>query len=320
MLSVAIGWAAPAGAAAYPNDPYYARQWNLRRIGAPDAWKVTKGKGVTIAIVDTGIDRRHEDLAKNLSPLSLDAIHGDARADDLCPGFCHGTGVASVAAAVTNNRVGIAGVAPEAKLMSIRVFSSIAGAAGPDVASGVMWAADHGAKVINLSLGIGLPVDPLLQDMFELSMIRATAKGSLVVAAAGNSALPFCSSPAFNPAVLCVGATNSLDQPTGFSNYGVRIDVMAPGQGIWMATRAGYTSAAGTSFAAPMVSGVGALLMSMGATNVLAANIIRTSAKQLGLPGYNTTYGFGRVDAAAAVNLCKQICPIVAPLAQAAVR
>ena len=214
-----------------------------------------------------------------------------------------------MAAAVTNNRKGIAGAAPKAKIMPVRAFGAISGADPADVADGVMWAADNGADVINLSLGAAIPVDPFVTDLQEVSLLYATAQGALVVAAAGNANQPFCSTPAFNPAVLCVGASDELDRLADFSNYFLRLDVVAPGTSILSTERFGYYSASqGTSVAAPFVAGVGALLMSMGASNFQAAQIIRSSAKDLGLPGYDNTYGFGRLDAKAAVELCKQVC------------
>lgn len=316
VAAVAVAWAAPAGAAAYPNDPYYGRQWALRRIGAPAAWKVARGKGVTIAILDTGINPTHEDLARKLVRDRFDAVKGTDRTDDFCPGFCHGTGVASVAAASTNNRLGIAGVAPDAKLMAVRVFGLGPGTNSEIISSGVMYAADHGANVINMSIGgnlLGVVTHPGIYDPtpeLELAaaILYANARGVLVVVSAGNEATPLCDEPALYPGTVCVGATDGLDQPAGFTNYGARLDVMAPGVGIWMANKVGYQVSQGTSFSAPIVSGVGALLMSMGANNYTAANLIRATSKDLGLPGYDLTYGFGRVDASAAVNLCKQVC------------
>lgn len=311
LLAVAIVvgavWSPSAGAAAFPNDPGYARQWFLRRIGVQEAWKTTKGKGVNIAIVDTGIDYRHPDLRANiLLKRQYDSINNDFDATDLQG---HGTSVAGVAAAVANNKQGVAGVAPEAKLMAVRAFSALEGAAIEDVGESVMWAADNGANVINLSLGGSTPLMATGNPGYDLSFPYAVAKGALVIAAAGNSADPFCGNPANTPAVLCVGATDSLDRLAGFSNYGLRLDVVAPGQGIYTtASPFGYSSSQGTSVASPVVAGLGALLMSMGANNVLAAVIIRASAKDLGLPGYDLTYGWGRVDAKAAVELCKQIC------------
>jgi thermitase len=306
VVAVGAVWTPSAGAVAFPNDPQYTRQWFLRRIGVQDAWKTTKGKGVNIAIVDTGIDYRHPDLRSNiLLKKQYDAINDDFDATDL---HGHGTSVAGVAAAVTNNKSGIAGVAPQAKLMAVRAFGALAGANPDDVGDAIMWAADNGAQVINLSLGASIPLI-FTGSMQDVAIPYALAKGSLVVAASGNSGDPFCSNPASNPAALCVGATDSLDRLAGFSNYGLRLDVVAPGQGIYTtAAPYGYGSSSGTSLASPVVAGLGALLMSMGANNVLAGLIIRASAKDLGLPGYDLTYGWGRVDAKAAVEMCKQIC------------
>lgn len=307
LMAVATGWPTPAVAASAPNDPLFKQQWGLRRIGAPTAWTTAQGAGITIAIVDTGVDKTHEDLKGNFLPAKqYDAINDDFDAADL---HGHGTSVAGAAAAVTNNRKGIAGVAPKAKIMAVRAFGALEGANPADVADGVMWAADNGAQVINLSLGAAIPVDPFVTDLQEVSLLYAAAQGSLVVAAAGNASQPFCSTPAFNPAVLCVGASDELDRLADFSNYFLGLDVVAPGVSIITTDKFGlYSSSQGTSLASPYVAGVGALLMSMGASNLQAAQIIRASAKDLGLPGYDNTYGFGRLDAKAAVDLCKEVC------------
>lgn len=300
--AVALAWPTPAMAA--PNDPYYSRQWHHARIGTPTAWKTTTGKGITIAIVDTGVERRHEDLARNMSRAQYDSVNNDNRADDLQG---HGTAVAGAAAAVMNNRRGLVGVAPSAKIMAVRAFSAKAGADPDDVSGGIMWAADHGADVINLSLGTS-STSPLNVAVDIAPVTYAVAQGSLVIAAAGNSSEPQCFTPAISPGALCVGATDNRDALARFSNYGVRLDIVAPGVGIWTTNRSFYGPSNGTSLASPIVAGVGALLMSMGANNILAAAILRASAKDLGLPGYDLTYGFGRLDAKAAVALCKQIC------------
>jgi thermitase len=323
VAMAAGGWPGYARAAGYPNDTLYPRQWNLRRMGVPEAWKTTKGKGVTIAIVDSGVDRFHLDLAKNMVA-GYNAFDGSGNAAESCPydapikaHYCHGTAVAGTAAAVANNNRGVAGVAPEAKIMPIRIANHDGSFAGEiNFNQALMWAADHGAKVINLSVGLGLAGVPVpFPDVWLPGIAYATAKGALIVVAAGNAATPICEQPGYNPLVLCVGASDQADSITGFSNYGVRIDVVAPGAAIWTTTvgstadTAGYYSPVyGTSFASPTVAGVAALLMSMGANNFEAANIIRATSKDLGLPGYDITYGFGRVSAAAAVKLCKQIC------------
>ena len=206
-----------AGAATV-NDPAFSRQWWLRRIHAPEAWKTTTGKGITIAVVDTGVDPRHPDLKGHMVP-GWDAIKGAPSNTDP---HGHGTGVAGMAAAIRNNRTGIAGVAPDAKIMPIR-GCSISGentCEGGAVAEGIMWAVDHGADVINLSLGANIPVIP----DWDLAVTYAAAQGVLVVAAAGNSTTPMCGSPAFNPLVLCVGASDALDTMANFSSYGLRLD------------------------------------------------------------------------------------------------
>ena len=304
-LAFAVAWpSGAADAAAYPNDPDYVRQWALRRVGAPAAWKVTKGKGVKVAVIDTGVNYRHPDLKGNLlAKLQYDSINDDGDALDL---HGHGTGVAGVIAAVTNNKEGIAGIAPEAKIMAVRAFGALEGANPDDVTDAINWAVSNGADVINMSLGSGIPWPPE-----EAAVLAAVAQGVLVVASAGNSSEPLCGFPAFNPAAICVGATDSLDRLAKFSNYALRLDMVAPGQGIWTTgglTTIGYSPINGTSFSAPMVAGAGALLMSMGANNVLAGLILRSTAKDLGLPGYDITYGWGRLDVKAAVDLCQQIC------------
>ncbi len=189
--------------------------------------------------------------------------------------------------------------------MPIRACSRVGGQeCDPDaVGEAIMWAADHGAHVINMSLG------GLAWPAQEAAVAYAFARGVLVVASAGNSTSPFCGFPAANPEAICVGASDQLDRLASFSSYAVRLDVVAPGVGIRTTARPfGYTNASGTSLSAPFVSGLGALLMSMGANNVLAGLIIRSSAKDLGLPGYDITYGWGRIDADAAVDMCKQLC------------
>jgi thermitase len=310
VATVALGWPTPAMAAT-PNDPFYARQWYLRRIGVPDAWKTTQGKGVTIAIIDTGVDRQHEDLKAQLVKAQYDSVSGDNFAQDSAG---HGTLAAGVAAAATNNKLGIAGVAPKAKIMAVRafpLFNEAEGTSGAAVLDAIMWATDNGANVINLSLSALVPGEDTV-----LGVTYAIANGVLVVASAGNTGLPLCRFPGGHPGAVCVGASDQLDGIASFSNYGLGLDVVAPGTAIWStgamhgagATTGKYSAPNGTSFAAPMVAGVGALLMGMGADNITASMILRLSSKDLGLPGYDLTYGFGRVDAREAVAMCKELC------------
>jgi subtilisin family serine protease len=178
------------------------------------------------------------------------------------------------------------------------------------VAAGVRWAADNGADVINLSLSAeGLPLfalTPLLDD----AVSYAWAMGAVVVASAGNSNAPYCESPSFSPFAICVGATTQSDTKWANSGSGARLDVVAPGVGItstywWKDSPSQtnvYATGTGTSASAPFVSGIAALLVSMGASNVEATAAIICSASDLGTPGYDPTYGHGLVQARAAVD------------------
>lgn len=321
VVTVAAGWPSPA-LAADPNDPLYDRQWGLRRIGAPEAWKTSQGRGINVAVLDTGVYRRHEDLRNNMAGPQWDFIDNDGNANPVAaigPFAAHGSLAAGVIAATRNNGRGIAGVAPQAKIMAVRVGGGLDRTFDIDAATeGISWATQNGADVINMSLGVTLSEDlsvPVPWPPMDIALTEAAASGVLLVASAGNEAFPICGEPAIHLAVLCVGASDELDRLADFgrgngSNYGIGLDVVAPGRTIISTglELSPYESVQGTSFAAPFVAGVGALLMSMGATHVQAAQIIRHTAKDLGLPGYDNTYGFGRLDAKAAVELCEQIC------------
>src|SRR5205823_6040765 len=186
-------------------------------------WKTTKGKGAVIAIVDTGVDKYHLDLAQNMLP-GYNAFDGSTNSGDSCfydaplkAHVCHGTAVAGVAAAVANNGRGIAGVAPEAKILPVSM-ASYAGAFASDlqINQALMWAADHGAKVINLSVGEGISGVPVpFPDVWLPGIAYATARGALIVVAAGNNATPFCEQPGYDPLVLCVGASDQYDSVAG---------------------------------------------------------------------------------------------------------
>lgn len=286
------------------NDHHYPKQWGLRKLGVPAAWHTARGSGVSVAVVDTGVNASHIDLAANMHPKGWDFLDHNNHPHDLQG---HGTHVAGIVAAVTNNKEGIAGTAPRARIMAVRVGGRNAGdrtVDGQAVFNGIIWAVDQGAQVINLSLGAGIPAGGAM----DVAVAYAFARGATVVAAAGNESNPWCSSPAFSPLALCVGAVNRFNH-LEFSNFGAGIDVVAPGVDIISTEHwGGYGSKSGTSMAAPYVAGVAALLMGMGATNLQAMNIIKMTAEDLGLPGYDHTYGWGRVDAKAAVDLCAQIC------------
>lgn len=278
-----------------PNDPWYVDQWHLKKIAAPTAWATTTGSAsVIIAILDTGIDSTHPDLSGKL--VSGWNIYNNN--SDTTDQGGHGTAVAGTAAASSNNADGVASVAWQSRIMPIRVTDSTGYATFSALASGLQWAADHGARVANLSFNAS-----------DSSTVRSAAqyfqnKGGVVAVSAGNQAT-FNSSPD-NPYVLTVGATDPNDVLASFSNPGNNVDLAAPGTNIRTTAKgSGYVSTAGTSLSSPIVAGVAALVMAAnpGLTPVEVQNILKQSADDLGGAGWDTSFGWGRVNAARAVAL-----------------
>jgi thermitase len=247
-----------------PNDTLFSRQWNLARIDAPQAWDVTMGDpSVIIAVLDSGIDLTHEDLAGRYA--------GSPAADD----YGHGTQVAGIVGAATNNATGIAGVCPQCTLLSYKVLDSTGSGSDSAVASAIIAAADAGAKVINMSLG-AYASSQTTQDAVNY----AFGKGAVLVGAAGNDATSTPFYPAAYANVISVGGTDSTDLQTTTSNFGPWVKVVAPGQAVPVPTMAGsYTLASGTSMAAPHVAGLAGLLFSAkaGITNTQVVNLIQTN-------------------------------------------
>lgn len=289
-----------------PNDPDYSLyQWGLPRVNAPAAWVESTGAGVTIAVMDTGVDLNHPDLAAKIAP-GWDFTNDDSAPQD---DHGHGTHVAGIAAAATHNYLGVAGLGWDARIMPVKVLDSNGYGYYSDIADGISWAADHGAQVINMSVG-GDEWSQVLQDATDYAYRR----GALVVAAAGNCADPMdyypCKThnptfyPAANPNVLAVGATTASDVRASFSEYGDFVDVTAPGVSIYSTLwDDGYGSLSGTSMASPLVAGVAALAWAHrpALTNAQIASVIQGSATDLGAPGRDDEYGYGLVDAAEAV-------------------
>lgn len=244
-----------------PNDPSFSSQWGPSKVQAPAAWDVTKGSSsVMIAVVDTGVDLDHPDLASKVNTsLDYDFVNNDSTAQD---DQGHGTHVAGIAAAATNNSTGIAGMCPDCTILPVKVLNSAGSGSYSAIASGIRYAADNGAQVINLSLG-GTAGNSTLSS----AVTYADGKGSLVVAAAGNNGSSTKFYPAAYTAVVAVAATDSNDLRASFSNFGSYVDVAAPGVSIyatyWNNT---YASLNGTSMAAPHVSGLAGLLFSQGRT------------------------------------------------------
>ena len=279
-----------------PNDPYFSSQWGLTKIGAPQAWEVTTGSSdLTIAIVDSGIDLDHPDLSGKII-LGYDYVNGDWVPDD---DYGHGTHVAGIAAAWTDNGQGVAGVSWGARLMALKVLNARGTGSYADVASAVIYAADNGAKIINLSLG-GDYDSQTLHD----ALIYAHNAGCVLAAATGNDGGSVVLYPAQYAEALAVAATGSTDQRAWFSNYGPEVDVAAPGVSIYSTYRGGgYISMSGTSMATPYVAGLAALIWSEypGYTNDQVEGRVEMTAVDRGTPGWDQYYGHGRIDAHAAL-------------------
>jgi thermitase len=238
-----------------PNDPRYAQQWHLPKIQAPEAWDLYTGSPtVTIAIVDSGIDLDHEDLAAKIVP-GKDFVNNDDIADD---DNGHGTHCAGIAAGIANNNIGIAGLAWQCKLMPVKVLAGNGFGSLDWLAQGVIFAADNGAQIISMSLG-SFGDSQTVRD----AMVYAIDKGSIVIAAAGNHGTTQKAYPAAYPEVVAVANTMQNDQRNPGSAYGDWVEVAAPGTDI-MSTFPGnaYGTATGTSMACPLVAGLAGLIKS----------------------------------------------------------
>jgi thermitase len=274
----------------------------MRLIGATTAWATATGHGVTIAVVDTGVDVHHEDLVTRLVP-GYNVVHHDQPPQDDAG---HGTHVAGIAAAATGNGKGVVGVAPDATIMPIKALDNHGTGSAQSITEGIEWAVDHGAQVINLSLGAEL--QGVFGPSFSAAIEYAWAKGSICVVAAGNSFL--LSSGFTNQHAVVVGAVGPEDRkPLYASTVGPAMwGISAPGgmaDGVdahdilstYLANQ--YAYMAGTSMAAPHVAGALAILRSLGLSPADAINRLLTTATDL---GDHYTYGVGRVDLARAVS------------------
>ena len=280
-----------------PADPGWSNQYGLAAIHAPQGWDLSSGSStVTIAIVDSGVDLTHVDLADKIVP-GYDFVNNDSIPQD---DYGHGTHVAGIAAAITDNNVGIAGVSWGARIMPVKVLNASGNGSFANVAAGIVWAADNGARVINLSLGGNTP-SSTLQDAVNY----AYARGVIIVAAAGNSAGNSAFYPASYPHVIAVAATDSSNHHASFSNSGPDIAVAAPGVSIYstmIGNTYGYLS--GTSMAAPFVAGLAAILRGLPGDNSpdQIAQRLETSALDLGTPGRDDYYGYGLIQMDAAIK------------------
>lgn len=307
-----------------PNDPLYPFQWNFEQIDVEGAWSRATGDGVVVAVIDTGVAyadtvdqrrRRVRDLGENRIAPGYDFVDDDENPHDE---HGHGTHVAGTIAQTTNNAYGVAGVAPNARIMPIRVLDAGGRGNTADIAESIRWAADNGADVINMSLGGPVP-SRILQD----AVAYAHRKGVTVVAAAGNNGWSMPSFPASYPHVISVAATQYDRTTTFYSNHGRTVDVAAPGgntrvdqnddgrpDGILQETISQgdpltheFALYMGTSMASPHVAGVAALLVELGVTSPDRLEAILTSTASRDVPSYSADrYGAGIIDAASATG------------------
>ncbi len=341
VLASAVS-AGPASGAS--NDPYFSKQWGLQKIQAEQAWAIADGTGAVIAVVDTGVDLSHPDLGSKIIDLpdsDFSEPNGTCKKEPGKNGArtCvqdgaqdkngHGTHVAGIAAALTGNGVGVAGTAPGAQILPVRVLDADGSGSTDEVAAGIRYAADHDADVINLSLGFltglgeAVKLVGVLDPVYD-AIEYANSRGAVVVIAAGNDSAPVCAEPSAAPAVLCVGATDRQDLRSWYSNgdaTSMKNYLVAPGgegltcagdifstylagEEVFCSDEGGYEGLSGTSMATPFVSGVAALLASKGLTNTQIIGCILSSADDIGAPGRDPVFGFGRLNAAKAVTTC----------------
>ena len=312
-----------------PNDTLFKYQYALSNTGqiinyvpgspqgkpsadikAPQAWEETTGlASVVIAVVDTGVDLTHLDLKNKIVSSGRDFVNGDLNASD---DHGHGTMVAGIAAAETDNNEGVAGVAWNAMILPVKVLDASGNGTTDNVSQGIIWAADNGAAVINLSLSADAPSQTLLD-----AVKYAYNKGVFIAAAAGNTNTAVSYPAAYHPYCFAVAATDYNDQRAAWSNFGSDIDVAAPGDQIiapyptaltppgWIP----YTAGSGTSMAAPHVAGLAALLKGLKPSLTVASiqAIIRYSSDDVNAsvyPGKDEFIGYGRI------NMEKALVPI----------
>ncbi len=326
-----------------PNDSLFKQQWALKKIEAAEAWNITQGTDtVLIGLIDTGVDYLHPDLKNkiyiNKGETGIDANGHDKRdngIDDDGNGFIddymgwdftdrkgfpfdslsgdylnwdnnpmdengHGTYIAGIIGAETNNMIGIAGVAPKIKILNIRAFDPNGYGEEDDVASAVLYAVKMGVKVINMSFGDN-QFSYVLRDVIRY----AYSKNIVPVASSGNSGSDEPHYPSGYSEVICVGNSTRYDYVASSSNYGSTLDLVAPGTSILTTSKdGGYTEVSGTSASAPFVSAAAGLILSLGNfTNEEVKQILKSTADDINVPGWNLKSGAGRLNLFRAVSV-----------------
>ncbi|MFG1603611.1 S8 family serine peptidase [Actinoplanes sp. NPDC049265] len=279
-------------------DTYQSLLWALPKIKATDAWPTSTGSGVTVAVLDTGVSASHPDLAGQVLT-GYNAFTDTTGTSSDAHG--HGTHVAGTIAALANNGQGVAGVAPNVKILPVKVLADNGGGTSVSASAGMVWAADHGAQVISMSLG-----GAGSSQAYQAAIDYARSRNVVVIAAAGNertNGSPVMY-PGAAPGVVAVAATDNNDSVAYFSNAGSYVDVAAPGVNIYSTVPGdGYAYKSGTSMATPHVAAVAALLLAKNPalTPDQVEQAMESSAKDLGTAGKDNDYGYGRVDAVAAL-------------------
>ncbi len=300
-----------ARAASVPNDPYWQYQWHMQNLNVTEAWEITQGEGVVVAVVDTGVSANEDGFHKLLK--GYDFVDDDSDASDQNG---HGTHVAGTIGQKSNNGIGVAGVAPKVSILPVRVLDASGAGSNTWVANGIIWATDHGANVINLSLG-----SPVNSEVVADACAYAYENGVTVVAATGNDGFSdFIGFPAALPTTIAVGSVDPSNDVAFYSNQGVQIDLVAPGgdttvdsngdgmqDGVVQETLMGgtwsYYFLQGTSMATPHVAGAAALVYANGVTSPDDIRaVLNDSANDLGTRGWDSVYGNGMLDPVAALG------------------
>lgn len=266
--------------------------WGVRFCGVGNAWAKTKGRGVKVAVLDTGVDAKHEDLSGQIDELRDFTGSGEEDRNG------HGTHVCGIIAAKANG-VGVVGVAPESRLVVGKVLGNDGAGSSEWIARGIEWAASAGAKIISMSLGSSSR-DSRIHDAIK----AVVSSGVIVVAAAGNSGPGTVNYPGAYPEVVCVGAIDALGRVAGFSSTNQEVDVVGPGVNVYSTIPGNrYAKMSGTSMATPFVAGVLALMVSE--APVKPHDVLRMlswSSADAGKSGFDPEYGWGIIHASALVS------------------
>ena len=292
---------------AVTNDTFRSSQWALTTLRAESAWKFSVGPGVTVAVIDTGVQSNHRDLAGKVLKGYDVLAKGTPAADE----NGHGTHVAGIIAAIANNGLGIAGLTRGTRILPVRVLDAQGGGDTAGVAEGIIWATDHGAQVINMSLAAQFS-----DSATRSAVAYAISRNVVVVAAAGNDGCGFLSGaspsyPAAYPGVIGAGSIDSGNAKSSFSDCGSWVDVAAPGAGIWStmihnsnpelrcARTAYYCDLSGTSMATPYAAAAAALAIAEIGPRWSQAGVqavLTSTATDLGSAGRDDSYGYGLIN------------------------